>query len=61
MENLYWKFHGIFEDIYYYVTALPRFILYWGEKSPLNITFTDDKSSNYIDLKDIYKSMVLVM
>ena len=37
MENLYWKFHGIFEDIYYYVTALPRFILYWGEKSPLNL------------------------
>ena len=34
---------------------------YLGEKSPLNITFTDDKSSNYIDLKDIYKSMVLVM
>ena len=37
MGNLYWKFHGIFEDIYYYVTALPRFILYWGEKSPLNL------------------------
>ena len=34
---------------------------YLGEKSPLNITFTDDKSSNHIDLKDIYKSMVLVM
>ena len=38
MENLYWKFHGIFEDIYYYVTALPRFILYWGEKSHLTFT-----------------------
>ena len=34
---------------------------YLGEKSPLSITFTDDKSNNHIDLKDIYKSMVLVM
>ena len=37
MENLYWKFHGIFEDIYYYVTALPR-LFFIGVKNPLIFT-----------------------
>ena len=34
---------------------------YLSKKSPLDITFTDDRNSNHIDLKDIYKSLILVM
>lgn len=61
MENLYWKFHGIFEDIYYYVTALPRFILFWGEKSPLNLyTFVKWNIKKYPNEKAfLFKDEVL--
>ena len=34
---------------------------YLSENSPLKIRFTDNLNTNHVDLKDIYKSIVLVM
>ena len=34
---------------------------YLSENSQLKIRFTDNLNTNHVDLKDIYKSIVLVM
>mgnify|MGYP005674129703 CR=1 FL=1 len=42
MNKLKWKILGIYEDLYYYILGLPRFLFVWKDNKKLSLlTFFD--------------------